>query len=172
MDDLSGRTCCVVDNGLFPELARTLAPSFDRVLYYSSWETSFPRSNAVLIGEGFPGVQRVNSIWPVIDEIDSGVSLIDLEKKKRTLLFSCGTVCWFEGAAWLDDETLVVAEMRYVWPATDPILVVKTILNVYSMADSKVTVYEGPHMELRELKKAPDDPLDQRLKQIFPGVKK
>lgn len=70
MTYLTRRTVCIVDNGLFTELAVTLSKSFGKTLYYSSWESPFPRSNAVLIGQGLPGVTRIESIWPVLDEID------------------------------------------------------------------------------------------------------
>jgi len=62
--------CCIIDNGLFVSLAETLAPHFKKVLYYSSWEGAFPRSNELQVGEGLLGVTRVNSFWPMIDDID------------------------------------------------------------------------------------------------------
>src|SRR5690242_6579103 len=68
--DYSKRTVCVVDSGLYVHLAETLAKSFGRVLYYSTWETSFPRSNQTLIGEGLSGVTRISSIWPALDDVD------------------------------------------------------------------------------------------------------
>lgn len=70
MNNFSNKTCLVYDNGLFCELAVTLAKRFGKVLYYSPWEKSFPRSNDTLIGEGLPGVTRINSIFPVIDDVD------------------------------------------------------------------------------------------------------
>lgn len=70
MNNFSGKTALVYDNGLFCELAVTLAKSFGKVLYYSPWEKSFPRSNDILVGEGLPGVTRINSIFPVIDDVD------------------------------------------------------------------------------------------------------
>lgn len=70
MDDLTTRTVVVIDNGLFTSLAVTLSESFGRTLYYSPWESPFPRSNALYIGDGYPKVQRVQSIWPLIDDID------------------------------------------------------------------------------------------------------
>lgn len=70
MSNYQNKTCCIVDNGLFVSLAQTLAPHFGKVLYYSPWERSFPRSNEVLIGVGIPGVTRIESIWPVLDDVD------------------------------------------------------------------------------------------------------
>lgn len=70
MNNFKNKTVCVVDNGLFCELAVTLAKSFGKVLYYAPWEQSFPRSNDTLVGEGLPDVKRIPSIWPVLDDID------------------------------------------------------------------------------------------------------
>ena len=70
MNNLTGKVCCIIDNGLFCELAVTLAKRFGKVLYYTPWEGSFPKSNELLPGENLPGVTRINSIWPVIDDVD------------------------------------------------------------------------------------------------------
>jgi hypothetical protein len=70
VSDYQNKTCCIIDNGLFTELAVTLAPKFGKVYYYTPWEQAFPRSNEILIGEGLPGVTRVNSIWPILDDVD------------------------------------------------------------------------------------------------------
>lgn len=64
------RVCCVVDNGLFIEIAITLAKDFGRVLYYMPWESGYPKSNALLVGQGVPGIERIDSPWPYFDEID------------------------------------------------------------------------------------------------------
>jgi hypothetical protein len=70
MNNFGSKTVLIVDNGLFVSLAQTLARRFGKVLYYSPWEQSFPRSNDTLVGYGIPGVTRVDSIWPVIDDVD------------------------------------------------------------------------------------------------------
>ena len=69
-DDLSSKTCLVIDNGLFVTLAKTLAGSFGRVLYHSPWAQGFPRSSYTAVGSGIDGVQRVNSWLPYINEVD------------------------------------------------------------------------------------------------------
>jgi hypothetical protein len=58
-----GKTALIYDNGLFVEWASLLAKDFSTVYYYTPWESSFPKSNSLLIGEGMPGVTRVKSIW-------------------------------------------------------------------------------------------------------------
>lgn len=70
MNNFGSKVVCIVDNGLFVTLAETLAKKFGKTLYYSPWEQSFPRSNDILVGEGLPGVTRISSIWPLIDDVD------------------------------------------------------------------------------------------------------
>lgn len=70
MDDLKTKTVCIVDNGLFAELARTLSRSFKAVYYTSPWVADFPSSAKVEIGEGFPEYERVKDIWDIMDEVD------------------------------------------------------------------------------------------------------
>jgi hypothetical protein len=66
----SNKTVCVVDNGLFAELARTLSSSFAKVYYTSPWVADFPSSAKTEIGEGFPEYERVKDIWGIADEVD------------------------------------------------------------------------------------------------------
>lgn len=69
-ENLKSKTACIVDNGLFSELAVCLARDFGRVLYYVSWESAYPKMNEAYIGYGLEGVERVESFWPMFDEID------------------------------------------------------------------------------------------------------
>lgn len=69
-EDLSKKTCCLYDNGLFIELAARLSRDFGRVLYFTPWKSAFPKLAEVAVGEGVPGVERVYDIWPLINEID------------------------------------------------------------------------------------------------------
>lgn len=66
----SNKTVCVIDNGLFIELAITLSKDFGTVLYWCPWENAFPRTNTKLIGAGIENVYKIDSIWPLLDEID------------------------------------------------------------------------------------------------------
>lgn len=70
MTSYRGKTALVYDHGLFVELAVRLSRDFGRVLYYSPWECSAPKSNACCIGSGVEGIERVSSIWPHVDETD------------------------------------------------------------------------------------------------------
>ncbi len=70
MNNFSNKTVLIYDNGLFTSLAETLAKRFGRVLYYTPWEQSFPRSADTDIGSGLQGVTRIDSLWPVLDDVD------------------------------------------------------------------------------------------------------
>lgn len=68
--NLKTKTALVYDNGVFTELAVALGKQFGRVLYYVPWTSGMPKSNALLIGYGLPGVERVENPWDFYDEID------------------------------------------------------------------------------------------------------
>jgi hypothetical protein len=64
------KTLMVVDNGLFIPLAHKLSEDFGRVLYWSPWVCAFPKTNAMRIGDGVPGVERIDYLWDYVDETD------------------------------------------------------------------------------------------------------
>lgn len=71
MIDLSSKVACVVDHGLFVELALRLARDFGKVYYtVPSWERGFPLINDAIIGNGFEDIEWVDEIWDVIDQVD------------------------------------------------------------------------------------------------------
>lgn len=70
MDELSSKTCCVIDNGLFLPVARRLARDFKQVFYYAPCERSFPTVAQCMIGDGFPDIERVTSPWGIKNEVD------------------------------------------------------------------------------------------------------
>jgi len=69
-DNLKEKIVCVVDDGMFVELACKLGESFKEVLYYSQWENPYPRMNEGMIGYGMPNITRVDNIWRRFDEVD------------------------------------------------------------------------------------------------------
>jgi hypothetical protein len=69
-DDLSSKTVCVVDRGLFCDVATVLAPSFGRTLLNIETLTNSPTSSQLRVGEGLDGVEKIESIWDHVDEID------------------------------------------------------------------------------------------------------
>lgn len=68
--DYSSKSCCVIDNGIFAEVARTLARSFGKVYYTSPWVADFPTSYHTELGEGFSDFDRVPDIWDIVDDVD------------------------------------------------------------------------------------------------------
>lgn len=69
MRDHSSHTALVIDNGLFVEFAVRLAKDFGKVYYYSPWESAFPTTNRMIVG-AVPGVERVLSVWDIVDKVD------------------------------------------------------------------------------------------------------
>ncbi len=68
--DLSNKTALFIDHGLFTFIAEKLAPDFGRMLYYSDWKNAFPKWSQASPGDGIPGVERVNELWPAIEKAD------------------------------------------------------------------------------------------------------
>jgi hypothetical protein len=64
------KTVCVIDNGLFVEMAVRLADEFGTVYYYAPWEYTFPKTNRMLLGAGIPNVRKIDSFWPFLNDID------------------------------------------------------------------------------------------------------
>lgn len=91
---LKAKTVLVWDNGIFTEIAVTLAKSFGRVLYYVPWTNGYPKSNALLIGHGIEGIERVFSPWPYYDDIDLWVFPDVYEGELQQWLASQGKRVW------------------------------------------------------------------------------
>ena len=65
------KSVCVVDFGLFVELAVTLTQYFGKVFYHFPWQASaFPRSNSKVVGKGLSGLVLVERLWDIVDEVD------------------------------------------------------------------------------------------------------
>jgi len=94
MPSLKNKTALVWDNGLFVSLAVTLSRSFGRVLYYCPWVTGFPTSQLQMIGMGVPGIERVDSPWPYIDDVDIFVFPDVYEADEQAYLVSLGKRVW------------------------------------------------------------------------------
>ena len=62
-------TCCVIDSGIFHEIAAKLAETYKKVYYHCwGWEKAYPSMNLTEIGKGFPNVEILTS--PFGDEFD------------------------------------------------------------------------------------------------------
>lgn len=70
MSDLSSKTICIFDYGLFASWAVKLAKDFGRVLYYAPYKSAFPRSQQFVIGTGFENVERIANFEDHIKETD------------------------------------------------------------------------------------------------------
>lgn len=68
--DYKSNSVCVIDNGVFAEVARSLSKSFGKVYYTSPWVSAYPSSYKTELGEGFPNYKRVDDIWDIIDDVD------------------------------------------------------------------------------------------------------
>jgi hypothetical protein len=69
--DPSQVTVCVIDNGLFVEMARVLGRTFKKVYYCNPcWVNSFPMMNAAKVGYGFPEIEQVDDFWEIMDDVD------------------------------------------------------------------------------------------------------
>jgi hypothetical protein len=95
LKDLSDRCVCVVDHGLFVELAIRLSRDFGKVYYtVPSWERGFPLINDAIIGNGFDEITWVDEIWDVIDEVDLFVFPDVLHSGLQLHLESMGKRVW------------------------------------------------------------------------------
>lgn len=71
MEDIKSKTLLFYDiSGNFVSFAQRLSREYGHVLYYTNWKTSFPCSNAALIGEGLDGIERINNFWDYLDMSD------------------------------------------------------------------------------------------------------
>src|SRR5262245_37335810 len=65
------KSCLVYDRGAFLPLAIALAKGFDQVFYFSTNSGFSTKSQEALIGRGFAGIERVDSFWSYIDDVDT-----------------------------------------------------------------------------------------------------
>jgi len=86
-------TALVVDHGIFLPVARRLSRDFKKVYYYTPNERAFPTVND-LIGDGFPDIERVSTIWEHFEEIDVFVFCDIGFSKLQTYLLKLGKRVW------------------------------------------------------------------------------
>lgn len=89
-------TLCIVDNGLFTELAVRLARDFKRVLYYVNWEAEFPLINDRMVGAGIENVERIEDPYlnRVVDEVDMYLFPDIFHAGKQQMLERLGKKVW------------------------------------------------------------------------------
>ena len=108
--DFSTRSVCVIDNGLFSELANTLSRSFGKVYYTSPWVSDLPSSTETEIGEGSPNFESVKDIWEIIDDVDLFVFTDLHQGPLQTYLVWIGKRVW--GSRYGDELETARAEAK------------------------------------------------------------
>lgn len=85
---------CVVDNGIFSEVAITLAKSFGKVWYTSPWVSGFPASEQIEIGEGIAQIERIDDFHEVIEDCELFVFPDIYQAEAQIYLASIGKRVW------------------------------------------------------------------------------
>jgi len=93
MNDYHTKSVAVYDFGTFVSMAIKLSEYFGKVYYHSPWQSSFPKSNAMLIGKGIPEIERVDDFYDIVDDVDlfvfpdvhCGGIQIDLENRGKRI---------------------------------------------------------------------------------------
>lgn len=69
--NLKDKICCVFDTGgNYISMAQRLSKDFEKVYYTTNWQTSYPKWNLYSVGMGVEEIERIDSIWDVVDEVD------------------------------------------------------------------------------------------------------
>ena len=99
MKPISEIVACVQDTGRFVHVARTLGKQFGKTFYTSPEERDCPLIREAVIGDGFPEIERVKSLWEVRPECDLIVFCdIGFEAEQNDLR-SHGMPVWGPGGA-------------------------------------------------------------------------
>jgi hypothetical protein len=106
MKKYANKSCCIIDFGLFTEVAVTFAEDFGKVYYYNpSWRNAFPTKRDTTIGMGLEGVEVITEFWNYKNKIDffvfPDVYMGDYLEELR----SQGKLCWGSGnLEWIELE--------------------------------------------------------------------
>ena len=95
--DLSKKTVCIVDNGLFISFARKIAPAFGRALYHKPFQSAFPRTNDLAPGRGFEELEWCEQPLLEADSIDLWVFLDLYQSGLQSYLRKTGHRVWGAG---------------------------------------------------------------------------
>jgi hypothetical protein len=60
----------VIDHGLFTAFAQRLSHDFEVFYFVPYADRSFPKHGPAMVGSGIPGVERVEDMWRMVDEVD------------------------------------------------------------------------------------------------------
>lgn len=95
--DLSKKTVCFADAGLFSQFAAKLAPSFGRALYWSPVQQQYPKIIDDAPGKGFDGLERIKEIDDHEDDCDLFVFLYSFFPALQERLRRNGHRVWGAG---------------------------------------------------------------------------
>ena len=111
--DLSRQSVLFVDNGLFFDFARKVAPAFRQARYYMPYRSAFVKSRQLEVGKGYPEIERVPSTirWRPAGQDASGRAWESI--KDDTDLFV------FLDVFWADLQWELRQEGRRVWGCGD-----------------------------------------------------
>jgi hypothetical protein len=70
MTDLSSKSVCCCDSGLFPHIAQCLATQFGRVYYHAPSQHVFSHLADAVVGDGFENIERVEEPYSLIGKVD------------------------------------------------------------------------------------------------------
>ena len=60
----------IIDHGIFTSFAQRLARMFDVFYFVPYADRSFPKLNPAIVGSGMEGVERVEDMWRMVNEVD------------------------------------------------------------------------------------------------------
>ena len=93
--DTKAMTVCIVDNGLFVSWAIELTKYFGKVMYhFKPWKSAYPKSVCRNVGHGLPGVERIDDLFSVINEVDLFVFTDIYHGDLQCHLESLGKLVW------------------------------------------------------------------------------
>src|SRR6267154_6596405 len=92
--NLSTKCVRIVDNGLFVDFARKIAPAFAKAEYYCPYQSYAPRSNQIAIGDGFDEMERIKFVLQDVDKVDLWVFLDLYHHDLQCYLEDIGAKVW------------------------------------------------------------------------------
>lgn len=142
------KTACVVDHGMYVNVALKLSEDFGKVYYYTPWEGAFPKSNDTLPGFGYKEFERINRFWDKVDEFDLIVFTDIYHSDMQEYLESIGKRVWgarsgdameiyrWDFLQWMKKAGLAVPDSHLVVGMDDLRKELKKVEDVYVKMDA------------------------------------
>lgn len=93
--NLKDKVVCFVDNGLFVDFCRHVGKEFGKAFYYKpDWRCAFPRSQQIVVGQGFQEIEPILFPLEKFSEIDLWVFLDLYQSDLQLFLESRGARVW------------------------------------------------------------------------------